>query len=45
MISVVTANQFSRAYAGRSLFDRQLALRGITLGDDHLNDRQEAQGR
>jgi CIC family chloride channel protein len=36
MISVVTANQFSRAYAGRSLFDRQLALRGITLGDDQL---------
>ena len=45
MISVVTANQFSRAYAGRSLFDRQLALRGITLGDDQLNDRQEAQVR
>jgi CIC family chloride channel protein len=38
MISVVTANQFSRAYAGRSLFDRQLALRGITLGDDPLHD-------
>jgi CIC family chloride channel protein len=36
MISVVTANQFSRAYAGRSLFDRQLAMRGITLGDDQL---------
>jgi chloride channel protein, CIC family len=36
MISVVTANQFSRAYAGRSLFDRQLAMRGINLGDDQL---------
>ena len=36
MISVVTANQFSRALAGRSLFDRQLMLRGVNLGDDHL---------
>jgi CIC family chloride channel protein len=36
MISVVTANQFSRALAGRSLFDRQLTLRGIQLSDDHL---------
>lgn len=35
MISVVTANQFSRALAGRSLFDRQLLLRGIHLSDDH----------
>ncbi|MEY3095288.1 MAG: chloride channel protein [Burkholderiaceae bacterium] len=36
MISVVTANQFSRALAGRSLFDRQLLMRGIQLKDDHL---------
>lgn len=35
MISVVTASQISRAFAGRSLFDRQLALRGIRVDDDH----------
>ena len=40
MISVVTANQFSRAYAGRSLFDRQLALRGFALTDDQMQQRQ-----
>ena len=35
MVSVVTSQQFTRAYAGRSLFDRQLSLRGIKLSDDH----------
>lgn len=35
MISVVTASQLSRAVVGRSLFDRQLALRGIRVDDDH----------
>lgn len=34
MISVVTASQISRAPTGRSLFDRQLELRGILVGDD-----------
>ena len=37
MVSVVTSQQFTRAYAGRSLFDRQLSLRGIKLSDDHSN--------
>ena len=35
MVSVVTSQQFTRAFAGRSLFDRQLFLRGIRLSDDH----------
>ena len=35
MVSVVSSQQFTRAYAGRSLFDRQLFLRGIKLTDDH----------
>jgi CIC family chloride channel protein len=35
MISVVIAAQISRSFAGRSLFDRQLALRGINVADDH----------
>ena len=35
MISVIVAAQISRSFAGRSLFDRQLALRGITVSDDH----------
>ena len=35
MISVVVAAQISRSFAGRSLFDRQLALRGVTVADDH----------
>jgi CIC family chloride channel protein len=36
MLSVVTASQISRAFVGRSVFDRQLALRGIRVRDDHL---------
>ncbi len=35
MISTVIAAQISRSFAGRSLFDRQLAMRGITVMDDH----------
>jgi len=35
MLSVVTTSQISRAFVGRSLFDRQLALRGIQVRDDH----------
>lgn len=35
MLSVVTTSQISRTLVGRSLFDRQLALRGIHLRDDH----------
>jgi CIC family chloride channel protein len=35
MVSVVVAAQISRAFVGRSLFDRQLALRGIAVHDDH----------
>ena len=35
MISTVVAVQISRSFAGRSLFDRQLAMRGITVLDDH----------
>ena len=35
MISVIIATQISRSFAGRSLFDRQLALRGIIVADDH----------
>jgi CIC family chloride channel protein len=35
MVSVVSSQQFTRAFAGRSLFDRQLFLRGIKLTDDH----------
>jgi CIC family chloride channel protein len=34
MLSVVTTSQISRAFVGRSLFDRQLALRGIQVRDD-----------
>ncbi len=34
MISVVIAAQISRSFVGRSLFDRQLALRGIEVKDD-----------
>jgi len=35
MISVVTATQLSRAMMGRSLFDRQLMQRGVSVQDDH----------
>ena len=35
MVSVVTSQQYTRAYAGRSLFYRQISLRGIKLSDDH----------
>ena len=35
MISVVSSQQFTRAFSGRSLFDKQLLLRGIKIGDDH----------
>lgn len=38
MVSVVASQQVSRAMAGRSLFDRQLQLRGIQLADDHPPD-------
>ncbi len=34
MISVVVAAQISRSFMGRSLFDRQLASRGIVVKDD-----------
>jgi len=34
MISVVVAAQISRSFMGRSLFDRQLASRGIMVKDD-----------
>jgi len=34
MISVVISQQISRSWAGRSLFDRQLAFRGLHLSDD-----------
>lgn len=35
MLSVVTCSQIARAIVGRSLFDRQLALRGVRVDDDH----------
>lgn len=35
MICVVTAAQVARSFAGRSLFDRQLTLRGVKVGDDY----------
>jgi chloride channel protein, CIC family len=35
MISIVIATQISRSFMGRSLFDRQLASRGIFVKDDH----------
>lgn len=35
MISVILASQMTRATVGRSLFDRQLQLRGIRVHDDH----------
>lgn len=35
MISVMVASQITRATVGRSLFDRQLHLRGIKVYDDH----------
>jgi len=38
MVSVVVSQQVSRAMAGRSLFDRQLQLRGVQLADDHPPD-------
>ncbi len=34
MISVVVSCQISRSFVGRSIFDRQLALRGIEVNDD-----------
>jgi CIC family chloride channel protein len=34
MISIVVATQISRSFMGRSLFDRQLAMRGIVVQDD-----------
>ncbi len=34
MISVVLSCQISRSFVGRSIFDRQLALRGISVNDD-----------
>jgi len=34
MISVVVSCQISRSFVGRSIFDRQLALRGIAVNDD-----------
>ena len=40
MISVVVSCQISRSFVGRSIFDRQLALRGIAVNDDrqhHVN--------
>lgn len=35
MVSVVTATQISRSFAGRSLFDRQLKMRGVLVKDDY----------
>jgi hypothetical protein len=35
------SQQVSRAMAGRSLFDRQLQLRGVQLADDHPPDGAE----
>lgn len=35
MITVVIAAQISRSFVGRSLFDRQLAMRGIAVPDDY----------
>lgn len=35
MITVVIAAQISRSFVGRSLFDRQLAMRGIAVRDDY----------
>ena len=34
MLSVVVSSQISRSMVGRSIFDRQLALRGIVVHDD-----------
>lgn len=34
IISVILASQISRSLVGRSIFDRQLSLRGISVGDD-----------
>ena len=36
MVSVVTATQISRSFAGRSLFDRQLRMRGVVVKDDYI---------
>lgn len=36
MISVILSAQISRSLAGRSLFDRQLELRGIRVADDRV---------
>lgn len=38
MISVVISQQISRSWVGRSLFDRQLALRGLHVLDDRPTD-------
>lgn len=39
MVSVVTATQISRSFAGRSLFDRQLEMRGVLVRDDYTPNR------
>lgn len=39
MISVVTATQIARAFVGRSLFDRQLKMRGVLVNDDYTATR------
>lgn len=39
MVSVVVSGQISRAVVGRSLFDRQLMLRGFHLGDDKVQQQ------
>ncbi|MBF0218058.1 MAG: chloride channel protein [Gammaproteobacteria bacterium] len=35
MVSVVVSAQISRSFVGRSLFDRQLAARGVVMKDDY----------
>jgi CIC family chloride channel protein len=40
LVSVVVAAQISRSFMGRSVFDRQLASRGIMVRDDHAPDHR-----
>jgi len=40
LVSVVVAAQISRSFMGRSLFDRQLASRGIVVRDDHAPEHR-----
>lgn len=38
MLSVVVASQISRSMVGRSIFDRQLEMRGVVVHDDRPSE-------